>query len=203
MISVDEKVLARIRRLGPGACVTAKDFLDRGSRASVDHALSILARQGDIRRVCRGVYEYPKQGKLIPGPMPPDFDQVGRAIARSTGTRIQPAGAVAANLLGVSEQVPARILYLTDGLSRTLRIDSRTIQFKRVRSKELLANEKSALVVQALRFVGRESITDDVLARIRRVLTSKERHRLLKDAQYTSDWIADAARRIAEEPPHG
>ena len=135
--------------------------------------------------------------------MPPDFDKVGHAIARSTGARIQPTGAVAANLLGVSEQVPARVLYLTDGLSRTIRIDSRTIQFKRVRSKELLANEKIAFVVQALRFIGRESITEDVLARIRRELAPKERRRLLKDAQYTSDWIAAAARRIAEEPPNG
>ena len=203
MISVIDKVLARIRRQGQGSCVTAKDFLDLGSRASVDHALSVLAVQGDIRRVCRGVYEHPKEGKLVPGPMPTDFDQVARAIARSTGTRIQATGAVAANLLGLSDQVPAKVLYLTDGLSRTIRIDSRTLQFKRVRPKELVANEKSALVVQALRFIGRKSLTKDVFARIRRGLAPRERQRLLKDAQYTSDWIADAARCIAKESPHG
>ena len=151
MKSVADKVLTRIQGKGQGWAFTAKDFLDMGSRASVDQALSGICKQGRIRRVCRGIYDLPRPGKLIDGPMPADFDQVAHAIARSTGTRIHPSGAVAANLLGLSEQVPAKIVYLTDGLTRTVKIGVRTIALKRVRPKELLSDEKSGMVVQALR----------------------------------------------------
>jgi len=200
MISVENKILRRINRNQSGYCFTAKDFLDMGSRASVDQALSKLAKLGKIRRVCRGVYEFPKQGKLINMPLPTDFDQVAHAIARNTGTRIQPSGAVAANLLGITEQVPARIVYLTDGLSRTIYIDRRTITFKRVRPKEIMPNEKSAMVVQALRFIGREAVTANIKEKIRNQLSPTERRRLMKDAQYSSDWIAEAVQQIVNPP---
>ena len=166
MISIENKIVRRIKRKNPGYCFTAKDSLDIGNRASVDQALSKLRKQGKIRRVCRGIYEYPRQGKLINKPLPTDFDQVAHAIARNTGTRIQPTGAVAANLLGVTEQVPARVVYLTDGLSRTIYIDRRSITFKRVRPREIMSNEKSSLVVQALRFIGREAITKNIKEKI-------------------------------------
>jgi len=200
MISVENKLVRRITRKQPGYCFTAKDFLDIGRRASVDQALSKLAKLGKIHRVCRGVYEFPKQGKLINMPLPTDFDQVAHAIARNTGTRIQPSGAVAANLLGVTEQVPARIVYLTDGLSRTIYIDRRTITFKRVRPKEIMPNEKSAMVVQALRFIGREAVTANIKEKIRNQLSPAERRRLMKEAQYSSDWIAEAVQQIVNPP---
>ena len=202
MISVENKIVRRIKYRQPGYCFTAKDFLDVGRRASVDQALSKLVKQGKIRRVCRGVYEYPRQGKLISTPLPTDFDQVAKAIARNTGTRIQPSGAVAANLLGVTEQVPARIVYLTDGLSRTIHIDNRTITFKRVRPKEIMPNEKSAMVVQALRFIGREAVTVHIKEKIRNQLLPAERRRLMKDARYSSYWIAEIVQQIAQMPNH-
>ena len=199
MISVTDKILERIRIKGAGWAFTAKDFLDIASRASVDKALSMAHRACDIRRVCRGVYDYPKQGTFMPGEMPPDFDQVAHALARNTGTRIIASGAMAANILGISEQVPAKILYLTVGASRKVQIGNRTITFKHVRAKDLLADELSGIVVQALRFTGRNSVTDKILRKIQRHLTPEQRKTLVEQAQYTSDWIADAARRIAEE----
>ena len=199
MKSIEDKIVKRIQNKGRGFSFTAKDFLDLGSRGAVDMALSSLARLGKIRRVCRGVYDYPGHSELLGGPLAPEFDQVAHAIARNTGARIQLSGAVAANLLGISEQVPAKILYLTDGLSRTVQIGSQTITFKRTRPKELLPNDKSALVVQALRFLGKEAVTADVIRKLRQALSPSERKRLLKDAMYTSDWVAEVARRIAGE----
>ena len=135
----------------------------------------------------------------MPGLMPPDHDQVAHALARSAGTRIIASGATAANLLGISTQVPAKILYLTDGSSLNVKIGNRTIAFKHVRTKELLEDELSGMVVQALRFTGRAALTDKDLRRIKRHLTPDQCRTLVEQAQYTSDWIADAARRIAEE----
>jgi hypothetical protein len=110
---------------------------------------------------------------------------------------------MAANLLGLTEQVPAKAEYLTDGLTRSVDVAGRTISFKRTGPKQLLSNATSATVVQALMFLGRESISDDVIARLRAALDDRERRRLLMDARYASDWIAGVARRIAEERSDG
>ena len=202
MISVENKVVKRIKRRQPGFCFTAKDFLDIGSRDSVDQALSKLAKEGKIRRVYRGLYEYPRQGRLLNKPLPTDFDQAAHAIVRNTGARIQPSGAVAANLLGITNQVPARIVYQTDGLSRTIHIDNRTITFKRVRPKEMMPREKSAMVVQALRFIGQKTVTAHIKDKIRNQLSVADRKHLMKDAQYSSDWIAETVRQIAKTLNH-
>ena len=203
MQTVANKILNRIKGKGDGFSFTAKDFLDLGTRGAVDMALSTLARSGQIRRISRGLYDYPRHSELLGGLLAPDFDQVADAIARKTGIRIQPSGALAANLLGLSEQVPAKIVYLTDGRSRTIRIGSQTITFKRTSPKELLPNEKTALVVHALRFLGKEAVTDEIIHKLRKILSPAERKRLLKDAKYTSTWVPDVVRRIAEERPDG
>lgn len=203
MKSVLDRIVKRIQNKGHGFAFTAKDFLDLGSRGSVDVALSSLAKSGKIRRVCRGVYDYPKYSEFLGKVLAPDFDQVAHAIARNTGATIQPSGALAANLLGLSEQVPAKILYLTDGLSRTVRFGTQTITFKRTRPKELLPNDMSALVVQALLFLGKGSVNDKIIRKIREALPAGDRKRLLKDAKYVSDWVADVVRRIAGENPDG
>jgi hypothetical protein len=196
---MSDRILKRIQNMGRGFAFTAKDFLDFGKRGAVDMALSSLTKAGKIRRVCRGVYDYPVQSELLGDRLAPDFDQVAHAIARNTGAQIQPTGAIAANLLGLSDQVPAKIEYLTNGRSRTVRIGSQTITLKKTRPKELLPNETSATVVQALLFLGRDAINNDLIVRLRRILTPAQRRRLLKDAKYTSDWVADTVRHIAEE----
>jgi hypothetical protein len=203
MKTVADKLVKRVQHKGKGFSFTASDFLDLGTREAVDKALSSLTKEGKIRRVCRGVYDYPKRSELLGGDMAPDFDQVAQAIARNTGARIQPSEAVAASLLGLTDQVPAKIVYLTDGLSRTVKLGSQTITFQRTVPKNLLRNPLSARVVQALRFLGREAITDEVIAKLREQLTPAQRRRLLKDARYSTDWIAGVARRIANEQNHG
>ncbi len=213
MKTVANKLIKRVQHKPEGYSFTASDFLDLGTRGAVDMALSSLAKVGQIRRVCRGVYDYPKRSALLGGDMAPNIDQVAYAIARKTGARMQPSEAVAANLLGLTDQVPAKIVYLTDGLSRTVKLSSQklssqklgfqTITFQRTAPKNFLRNPLSARVVQALRFLGKEAITGDVIERLQHGLTPAQRKRLVKDARYTTAWIADVARRIANEPNHG
>jgi hypothetical protein len=203
MKSIADQITKRIQNKGRGFAFTAKDFLDLGNRGAVDMALSALTKLCKIRRIQRGLYDYPKSSELLGGTMAPDFDQVAHAIARKTGTRIQPSGAVAANLMGLSEQVSAKIVYLTDGRSRTVRIGSQTITFKQTSPKELLPNEKIGLVVQALRFLGKEAVTDKVIDKLREGLSTTDRKRLLKSAKYASTWMPEVVRKIAEEQPHG
>jgi predicted transcriptional regulator of viral defense system len=196
--SMQDKIVERLRRQGQGKVFTPKDFLDLGSRESVDQALSRLAKAETVQRLGRGLYCYPKINKRLGIIISPDVDEIASALARQTGSRIAPSGAMAANRLGLSTQVPAKPVYLTDGRSRKVRIGNFLIVVKHVAPKELpVGNQISATVLQALRYLGKEAIDSTVINRIRKALLPKYRSRLLLDSRYTTDWIADAVRKIA------
>jgi hypothetical protein len=206
MQSVSDKILVRIRRRGRGLAFSSKDFLDIGSRASVDQTLSALTKAGEIRRITRGIYDYPRVNPELGGQLSPDYDSVAHAIARKNGVRIEPSGAWAANLLGLSTQVPAKIVYLSNGTSRTYQVGKQTISFQRVSPKELLPKSgPSTLVVQAIRYLGQEHVDDSVVDQLRDRLSPSERKALLRDARYSADWIYEVVKRIAadREDTHG
>src|SRR5436189_5230479 len=115
--AIDSRILAHIHGRGRGSVFVPADFLDLGSREAVDLALHRLARKGTIRRLARGVYDFPKEHPVF-GLLSPSADTVARALAGRDRTRLQPSGAYAANILGLSEQVPAKAVFLTDGPSR-------------------------------------------------------------------------------------
>ena len=118
-----------------------------------------LTRRGIIRRVRRGLYDMPRVNPALGGELSPDIDEAGRAIARRQRWKIVPEGAWAANLLGLSTQVPAKIIYLTDGPNKEVPIGRRTIYFKHARPKVMAGlGGKFALVVQALRHLGKEGV---------------------------------------------
>jgi hypothetical protein len=124
------------------------------------------------------------------------------AVARKTGARVHPSGARAANVLGLSTQVPAKYVYLTDGASKTLRIGNQTLVFKRAAPKSLaLQGKVSALVVQALRYLGRRSVDDAVVDKLRRTLSETDKRALVRDTHHAADWIVRVIRRIAHNEP--
>ena len=189
-----------IRGRGRGKVFTSKDFLDLGSRDAVDQALSRLSRLGDIKRIGRGLYHYPRVNPRLGITVSPDADDVAQALARQTGTRIAPSGAVAANRLGLTTQVPGRLLYLTDGYSREVKASNLVFTFKHVAPKDFPpGSPTSAAVFQALRYLGQEAVSDGVLRRLRSALPDKVRRQLLDDARYTTDWVYEAVRRLVEE----
>jgi hypothetical protein len=193
-----DQILKRIGRLGPGKAFSAKDFLDIATRGSIDMMLGSLARKGSIRRIRRGLYDMPKVSPALGGKLSPDIDEAARAIARRQRWKIVPEGAWAANLLGLSTQVPAKIIYLTDGPSKEVEIGRRSIFFKHARPKAFAGLEgKLALVVQALRHLGKESVGTREIKTIRAKLSPQEKLRLLRDTRFTVDWIYDVAKQIA------
>lgn len=196
--AVQEIILDRIRALGRGSVVTPKDFLDVGGRAAIDQALSRLARAGDLQRLGRGLYYYPRVNPRLRIAVAPDIERVAEAIGRQTGSRLVPSGAVAANRLGLSTQVPAKIVYLSDGRSRRIRLGSVELHIKHVTPKELpVGRRTSAMVFQALRHIGKDAVSEQVIRRVRSVLSTGQRRELLADARYTTDWIRKAAGLIA------
>jgi hypothetical protein len=195
--SIDSTVLSRIYGSGGGSAHTPSDFLDLGSRRAVDLALYRLLRRKIIRRLSRGLYEYPRQHPEL-GTLSPDIQKVAKALAGKDRLRLQPAGAYAANLLGLSEQVPARVVFLTDGPSRTVKIGRQEIQLRRTTPRNMAAAGRlSGLLMQALRHLGKEQITPGRMEHLKRTLPAKERQRLLKDLPLAPAWMHRLFRELA------
>jgi hypothetical protein len=155
--TIDSKLKSRTYGHGRGSMFTPTDFLELGGRDVVDKALSRLAANGTIRRLARGRYEYPREHPEL-GTLSPDIQKVAKALAGKDRIRLQPAGAFATNLLGLSEQVPAKAVFLTDGPSRTVKIGRQEIQVTTPRTMAA-AGRLSGLLMQAFRQLGREHIT--------------------------------------------
>ncbi len=175
------------------------DFLGIGSREAVDLALHRLARKGTIRRLARGVYDFPKKHPAL-GPLSPSAEAVARALAGRDRTRLQPAGAYAANALGLSEQVPAKAVFLTDGPARTVKIGPTTIQLRRTTARNMAtAGRLSGLLIQALRELGKEHVTQERREHLKRTLPVEKRRELIKDLKLAPAWMHAIFRELAEE----
>jgi hypothetical protein len=200
METMRDQIVARIKRLGEGKAFSAKDFLDIASRTTIDVTLAELTNEGTIRRVRRGLYDMPRVNPSLGGKLSPDIDEAARAIARKQKWKIVPEGAWAANLLGLSTQVPAKIVYLTDGPNSEVPIGRRVIHFKHARPKAMAGLEgKYALVVQALRYLGKEGVGSREIETLRAALSPVEKRKLVSDTRFGVDWIYDVAKRIAEK----
>lgn len=197
--AIDSQIVAAIRGRGRGAVFVPADFLEIGSREAVDVALHRLVRQGTIRRLARGVYDFPKEHPVL-GPLAPSAEDIARALAGRDRTRIQPAGAYAANALGLSEQVPAKAVFLTDGPARTVKIGPTTIQLRRTTPKNMeAAGRLSGLLIQALRELGEEHITQQRRDHLKRTIPAAKRRELLKDLRLAPAWMHPIFRELAEE----
>jgi len=187
-------------RMRPGTVITAAHFSAMGSRVAIDHALSRGARAGTIRKLARGLYDAPRRHPKL-GLLAPSTDAVARALAGRDASRLQPSGAHAANLLGLSDQVPVRAVYLTDGRTRTVQVGKRTVALRRTTPRNMAtAGRISGTVIQALRWVGRRGVDDRLLDALRRRLTDADRKQLLADIRFAPAWIADVIRRVASPP---
>lgn len=197
--STDDQILKAINSLGHGAVFVPTDFLSFGSRQAVDIVLHRLVRKGTIRRLARGVYDFPKEHPKI-GKLQPSPEKIAEALVGRDCTRIQPTGAYAANILGLSEQVPAKVVFLTDGPSRTVKIGTTTIQLRRTTPKNMtMAGRLSGLLVQALRELGKEHITPERIEHLKRTIPLNARQELLKDIRFVPEWMHSIFKELAEE----
>lgn len=196
--SIELKVKNRIIEHGPGWCFTPMHFMDLGSDTSIRKALSNLQKQGMIRRLTQGVYDYPKVHESL-GVIPPDINEVAKAIAEKNGVQIQPAGAHAANLVGLSEQVPGRITFLTEGPSRKIKIGNQEIVFKKATKKVMsTAGTKEGLLIQALKNIGKNHINDTMHTQIARFLKNSSKEEIRQNMRFAPAWIRSLVFNIME-----
>lgn len=187
--SIMNAVKNRIIEHGRGWCFTPKDFLDLDSDTGVRSALSRLQSAKVIRRLAQGIYDYPREHQVL-GLLPPKPDEVAKAISEKNGIQIQPAGAYAANLIGLSEQVPGRIVFLTNGPSKKIKIGKQDILFRTTTEKNMYpAGTRVGFVIQAFKNLGKENIDDIAKSKIRKFLAGTSKDELIKNLKYAPQWI--------------
>ena len=180
----------RINQSEIGTVYVAVDFVDISDKTNVNAYLARLVDEGLIRRVLRGVYDKPEYNDFLGEYVAPSPDKVANALARNFGWTIVPCGDTALNLLGLSTQVPAAWVYVSDGTYKEYTYDNTTIQFKRTTNKEVSKlSYKTALIVQALKALGKDKIDDTVINRLNKLLTTEEKKTMLEEAKAATSWI--------------
>jgi hypothetical protein len=198
-LSIEADIARRVRRAKPGTVFTPALFASIGSRAAIDKALQRLVARGDLRRLSRGLYDKPREDPLL-GTLWPSVDAVVAALTGKDKLRLQPTGAYAANLLGLSDQVPARVEFLTDGTSRTVKAGPMQIVLKRTTPRQMAAaGRTSGLVIQALRSLGAEHLTPQRMSKLRRTIPAAQRRVLLDDLTLAPGWLQPTLRALAAD----
>jgi len=196
--SIDIQVRSRIYGHGRGWVFTPKHFQGIGSAAAIESALRRFKQAGVIRKLARGLYDYPVQHPVL-GTVAPSADAVARALVGRDAIRLQPSGAYAANVLGLSEQVPSRIVFLTDGPSRKVKIGKQEIILKQTVPRNVAAaGRKSGTLIQALRYLGQDQVDNRICTILRRKITDEDRAAIRRDLRYAPAWIADLLRPFTE-----
>lgn len=192
-----EQIMERVRTLPEGAPIRARLLLDLGARAAVNRTLSRLARAGRLLRASRGLYLCPVTGRF--GARAPAVDKVVRAIAGQRGEIVASHGATAANALGLTTQVPVRLIYLTDGPSRRLQIGAQTVELRHAPGWQLrLADQAAGQALRALAWLGPEKAAPAL-----EILKARSGPAAFADlvaaAPRRPNWLARAVRRAARD----
>ena len=202
MKNISESIFYFITGHGRGWAFSSSDLASRFARQQIDNALSDLAEANKIRRVARGLYDYPRYSDLLQKTLSPDIDQVANAYARKFNWRIEVSGDTALNLLGLSTQIPAQYIYLSDGPSKSYDVMGVALNFKKSSLKDIgFKHRESTLIVQALKALGKEHLNTEVFAKIREQIAKESFAKILRDTQGSTGWIYEAIKLICQDTP--
>ena len=197
MKNISESIFYFISGHGRGWAFSSSDLAGRFARQQIDNALSDLAETNKIRRIARGLYDYRRHSDLLQKTLSPDIDQVANAYARKFNWRIEVSGESALNLLGLSTQIPAQYVYLSDGPSKGYDVMGVQLSFKKSSLKDIgFKHRESTLIVQALKALGKEHLSADVFAKIREQIDPKNYSKILRDTQGSTGWVYEAIKVI-------
>lgn len=192
MENIEDKILRSIKKCGRGLVFSASDFVSYGEPKSILKALERMTNSGVIIRVARGIYCFPKIDKVLGlGIIYPTFEEIAQYIAKRDKARIVPTGNYALNVLGLSTQVPANVVYLTDGSPRKIMLNSgRGIQFVKTAPKNLAFKNKLAMLLTfALKEIGEGNVTEEQRQYITNLLKNEDKEVIRKDFQLMPNWI--------------
>ena len=193
-------IRTRIKQLPIGAVITSVDFADITENSRVGVILSRIEAEGLIRRVLRGVYYKPEYNEFLNEYLAPSPNLVAEALARNFGWTITPCGDTALNILGLSTQVPAAWSYVSDGAYKEYTYDNTTIKFKHTTNKEISKlSRKTALIVQALKALGKDNIDDTIINKLKNEMNDREKENALIEAKAVTSWIYEYIKKICKD----
>jgi len=200
MQSTHYQVKNTITKKRRGKIIFADDFRFLGTGVAVRHALSRLCKEEFIIRISNGIYLYPKISKRI-GVVYPSIEDIAKAIAKKEKARLIPTGAYALNKLGLSTQVPMKVVFLTDGAPRIIKVGKKaTIRFKKTIAKYLsFRGNITTLVIFALKEIGKGKVTESELKRIKEALTYETDENIAYDVTLAPEWIADTILKMMKD----
>ncbi|HEX2935592.1 MAG TPA: DUF6088 family protein [Bacteroidales bacterium] len=199
MNTIDNHIINKIKKAKGGSLFFMDDFLNLGSAKAVNKALERLVDKDEISRVARGIYARLKTHPVF-GKIYPTAEDIAKAIAKRDKARILPTGVLALNALGLSTQIPLNIVYLTDGSARIVKVENRTIKFKKTSPKNLATiGSISTLVIQALKEIGKDKATEKEIEIILKHLQKEEPYRLEHDIKMAPEWIRIIMRKALKE----
>ena len=201
MQSIDDKIIARLKKCGRGKVYFASDFALYGEAKAVQKVLERLVKSNTILRLVRGIYYYPKIDKELGlGILYPSWEHVAIAIAKRDRARIVPTGLYALNRLGLSTQVPMNIVFLTDGTPRRIKVGKgKGILFKHTAPKNLAFRSQIVMLfVFALKEIGKDKATQEQLQRIKQILQQTPKELFLQDVKLMPAWIKSLIMQLYE-----
>lgn len=186
---VESRIAQAVKTYPKGSVLFVDDFLDFGNSESVKKSLLRLKEKEVLVRLAHGIYLYPKVDKEL-GVLFPSTEEIAKAIARRDKARIVPTGVQALNKLGLSTQVPMKVVYLTDGAARAVKVGKRTIVFKKTSPKNLaIKGDLSNLAVQALKTIGQKKADEKIIEKIQALLRNEKKENILSGAKLSPAWI--------------
>lgn len=195
MKSIKDKIMAKISRKGPGCIFTAQDFMPEFKRYEIDASLKTLADCGRIRKICRGIYDYPAYSELLKQPSAPDLYGIANKFASKYCWNIYPSGDTALNYFGLSTQIPSKLVFISNGPSKALATPFGEICFKHSALRETsFRYAESGLVVQALREIGQQNLTPEIIAQIKGKFDEQFLQKIRLDIVNTANWLQQAIR---------
>ena len=194
------QIRGNIEKAENGSVFVSTDFTDITDKKTVNMGLIRLADEGLIKKILFGVYYKPEFSKLLGETVAPAPNKVAHALARNFGWTIVPCGDTALNLLGLSTQVPSQWVYVSDGAYKEYTFDNTTIKFKRTTNKEISkVSYKTALTIQALKALGKENITEQVILRLKKILTDEEKEKMLAESKSATSWVLELIKVICKD----
>lgn len=166
------------------------DFTDLAPYKAISKCLERLEDSQDIRRIIQGIYCLNIIDRELSLPVLPSIDEVVECLARKNKWIISPSGNTALNLMGLSTQVPAIYEYLSSGPYKDYEIYGIHVHLKRTMARELISySEKTLLLIQCIKAIGKESITFNDVAALSLRLDTKEKRQALKETTAVQAWI--------------
>jgi hypothetical protein len=200
--STEIQILNRIKKARRGVLFFTENFVDYRNTEAVKKALQRLTNAGELERVATGIYVRPQKDSVI-GKISPSIEDIVQAIAKRDKARIVPTGIYALNRLGLSTQVPLKVIYLTDGTSRKIKVGNTIITFKKTTPKNVAAvGEISRLAIQALRTIGKDKVTMGEIIKIQQLLKKEKKTKLEHDIRLAPAWIREIMKPVLKATRH-